>query len=340
MKRQKIVSIILLIILGLSVNCVYAENETNTTGNTTNSTNTATNTTNTTANNNSNTTNTSSNTNKEVVKTTQKSSNANLSNLGIKPNDFKGFKPATTTYEVTVPLSVEQIEIYATAQEKSASISGIGTKKLNEGLNEFSVVVTAENGVTKTYTLEITRTEDAKEDTTIIETEDTLENKGLSKLDISNIKQITPEFKPEVYEYNVKLIGEDTKLDLKVEPTDESYIVEISGNEDLKEGENIVTILVSDKNSENVATYQLIVNKSLIDEEEVARQKEEQQKMILNIVLGIVVVMMIIVVIMIIVRKRRNSYQYEEDEEPYEEPYEESYRESSKNKKEKGKRYR
>ena len=45
----------------------------------------------------------------------EESSNANLSNLGIRPNDFSGFKPGTTTYNVTVPEDVESVEVYATA---------------------------------------------------------------------------------------------------------------------------------------------------------------------------------------------------------------------------------
>ena len=90
--------------------------------------------------------------------TERESSNANLSNLGIKPNDFSGFKPGTTTYNVTVPEDVESVEVYATAQDSGASISGTGNKTLEYGENALSVVVTAEDGTTqKTYTINVTR---------------------------------------------------------------------------------------------------------------------------------------------------------------------------------------
>ena len=52
---------------------------------------------------------------------TKKSSNANLKDLGIKPNDFKGFKSGTTAYNVTVPNDVEQVEVYATVQDTRES---------------------------------------------------------------------------------------------------------------------------------------------------------------------------------------------------------------------------
>ena len=92
-------------------------------------------------------------------KATNKSNNANLSNLGIKPNDFKGFKISTTSYNVSVPNDVENITIYATAQDKKATITGAGAQKLNVGKNELNVIVTAEDGTTKTYTINVTREE-------------------------------------------------------------------------------------------------------------------------------------------------------------------------------------
>ena len=60
--------------------------------------------------------------------TEQESSNANLSNLGIRPNDFSGFTPGTTTYNVTVPEDVESVEVYAAAQDSGATISGTGNQ--------------------------------------------------------------------------------------------------------------------------------------------------------------------------------------------------------------------
>ena len=57
-----------------------------------------------------------------------------------------------------------------------------------------------------------------------------------------------------------------------------SIVVDVTGNEELKEGENIITILVSDKDGNNVATYQVTVNKSLVDEEAIAREEAKKQE--------------------------------------------------------------
>jgi hypothetical protein len=272
------------------------------------------------------------------INTTTKSSNADLSNLGITPNDFKGFTSATTSYEVTVPEDTEEIEVYASAQNANATITGTGKKTLEKGENKVEVIVTAEDGTQKTYTINIIREVVDEQE----ETENKEEGKGLTKLTISGLS-LSPEFKTNIYEYTVKYIGEDEKLEIEAKPTDENYIVEIIGNEDLQEGENTITILVSEKDGNNIATYQITVNKSLVDEEAIAREatlkREKQRKMIL---VGAIIVVVAAAVVGFVVVKRKNNNNnnnfeedlyddYSDDEDEYEEELEED-REAKKEK--------
>lgn len=293
----------------------YAENETvNTSKNTT--TNSAT-----TATNTNNTANATTPTSTNTTSTTKKSSNANLSNLGIKPYDFSGFKPGTTTYSATVPNDTTSVEVYATAQSPSAKVSGIGTKSLEVGTNKIDVVVTAEDGTTKTYTINITRQEETEANTEIVQAQ--YSGDGLASLKIGDLT-LTPNFDTTIYEYTVKYIGEETKLDITATATDPYYTIDIVGNENLQEGENIINILVSDPDDENVAAYQITVNKSLVDEEAVAREKEEQKRKII-IASVVIAVIVIIIVIIAIIRHRRNQewdddYEYDEDDD-YESEY-------------------
>ena len=240
----------------------------------------------------------------------EESSNANLSNLGIRPNDFSGFTPGTTTYNVTVPEDVESVEVYATAQDSNASISGTGNKTLEYGENALNVVVTAEDGTIKTYTINVTREGEETNETDETEGETEIIN-GLSNITIGDL-ELSPAFKKDVYEYTVKYIGENTSLDIQAVPTDPDYTVEILGNEDLKEGENIITILVADGEGNNVATYQLTVNKSLVDEEALAKEEEErqqqEQRKIFMIAGGIIVLILVIVIIIVIKRRRNRVY--------------------------------
>lgn len=250
--------------------------------------------------NNNQTTTTSTTTNTRTSVRNEPSSNANLSNLGIRPHDFTGFKPSTTSYSVTVPADTESVEVYAQAADSRATISGTGTVTLEEGENTINVTVTAEDGTTKTYTINITR-----ETSEVVE--ENIQENGLAKLVIQNV-EMTPEFKTNIYEYTAKYIGEKTSLPIEVEATDETYQIEIVGNEELKEGENIITILVSESNGNNVATYQITVEKSLVDEEALAREqaeKEQRQRMIIGTIIAVVVIIAIIV--FIIIRRRRNK---------------------------------
>lgn len=346
-KKSKIIniaitlSIIILIILSLNGK-VYAENEventnTNTGVNTTTNTEPETKKENTTSeevttNNSekntsttpestttkSNSSSSSSGTTSSNKKTTEtkKSSNANLSNLGIKPNDFKGFKAQITSYNVTVPTDVESVTIYANAQDSKAKVSGVGKHNLQTGANKFDIVVAAEDGTTKTYTLNITR------DTTSQNTENVQERytgDGLASLNIENL-ELNPKFDTGTYEYSVKYFGEKEKIDINATATDPYYNIEITGNEKLVEGENIINILVSDPDDNNVATYQITVNKALVDEEAIAREKQEQIKNIILIGAGIALAIILIIIIIVIVKKRRNmEYDYYEEDEEIEE---------------------
>lgn len=345
-KRSKIIniaitlSIIILIILSLNVK-VYAENEVentntnigvNTTTNTgpetkkentttevaTNDTkkNTSTTPESTTTKSNSSSSSSSTPTSNKKATETKKSSNANLSNLGINPNDFKGFKAQTTTYNVTVPTDVESVTIYANAQDSKAKVSGVGKQNLQTGANKFDIVVTAEDGTTKTYTLNITRDESSKNTENV---QERYTGDGLASLNIENL-ELNPKFDTGTYEYSVKYFGEKEKIDINATATDPYYIVEITGNEKLVEGENTINILVSDPDGNNVATYQITVNKALVDEEAIAREKQEQTKKIILIGAGIALAIILIIIIIVIVKKRRNmEYDYYEEDEEIEE---------------------
>ena len=266
-----------------------------------------------------NRTSTNSNTSKTdgAEETQAESSNANLSMLGIRPTeyDFTGFKVGTTSYDVTVPNDVEEVEVYATAQDSKSKISGLGTKKITEGLNDLSIVVTAEDGTEKIYTINVTRESETSSGEEIKHNETASSGEGLSSLKIGDL-DLSPAFSTNVYEYTVKYIGEGKELNVDAVATNSDYIVEVTGNDNLQEGENVVTILVTDDNGDNVATYQVTVNKSLVDEEAIAREqeearKQEEQKKMIIIGVAVGVIVLIIVVAIIISHKRKKRWEQE-----------------------------
>ena len=190
--------------------------------------------------------------------TTTKSSEARLSNLGIRPNDFKGFKRNTYSYDISVPNDVSEVEVYASSVNNKAKISGTGKIKLKEGKNTAKVTVTAEDGTKKTYTIAIKR---AVAQTTVDNNPEEEKNLRLSKLIISNF-DLVPNFDKEIYEYKIDVDENISKLDLTAEANEKNAKIEILGNENLKEGENVITIILTNEETQEVTTYQIIVNKS------------------------------------------------------------------------------
>ena len=83
-----------------------------------------------------------------------------------KDNDLKslsveGFEitPAfdkdVTEYSVVVPENTTEITINAEENDSAASVTGAGTQTVTQGTNTFQIVVRAENGSEKTYTLTV-----------------------------------------------------------------------------------------------------------------------------------------------------------------------------------------
>lgn len=243
----------------------------------------------------------------------ENSSEARLSNLGIKPDeyDFSGFKRDTLSYSVEVPNELTEVEVYAETVSSKAKVTGTGKVSLQEGKNTVNVEVTAEDGTKKTYTLEITR----KEATATEEpAEEEQEKLGLSTLTIEG-QEISPSFKTSIYEYTLGLKEDLNSLEIKAISNDKDATVEIIGNEDLQQGENIITILVTNSKTDETATYQIIVNKNVA--EAVAKTSwlkpstwGKEEKMISIIVL---VLVLLIIVATIMKIKLAKEDDFDED---------------------------
>lgn len=105
--------------------------------------------------------NTSSNntSNKEEKPVTiTKSNNNNLSNIELDIGNIN-FNKDILEYNIEVLNDVDSFTINATKEDEKANIEGIGKHELNVGLNEFRLVVTAEDNSKKEYIIKVTRKE-------------------------------------------------------------------------------------------------------------------------------------------------------------------------------------
>lgn len=96
----------------------------------------------------------------KVVVYTAKSTNNYLSSLGIDGAELDPiFNKDTDTYNVILKPNTTNIKISASLQDAKAKVKGTGTVAVTDGLNVLKIVVTAENGKTRTYTINATVTE-------------------------------------------------------------------------------------------------------------------------------------------------------------------------------------
>ena len=82
------------------------------------------------------------------------SKNNNLSKLEIEGYNLNPeFNKDTLEYNLDLEYGTESINIITTTEDSKASVDGAGEIKLSQGINSIKIVVTAENGSTKIYTI-------------------------------------------------------------------------------------------------------------------------------------------------------------------------------------------
>lgn len=181
-----------------------------------------------------------------------KSSNNYLSSLSISGSKIS-FNKNTTNYKVTVNHNVTSVTIGATAEDSKAKISGTGSKNLNLYNNDLKVVVTAENGSTRTYTISVIRKD--KDGNTRELSSDT----SLTSITVEGYPFL---FSKETKEYTILL--KDTKeLNISSISSNTGATVEILEPEVYAKGNNIIKLNVT---AENGATDTYIINAVLIED--------------------------------------------------------------------------
>jgi len=191
----------------------------------------------------------------------KKSSDARLKTLKVDNGKYKlapTFNPDNTEYVVVVPTGTNQINLSGVTNSNKAQIlSGLGNVELKESSTTVQVVVKAEDGTLKTYTVKINK----KPNPNMLSTDATLKSLGL------NGYAPNPTFKPNIFKYTVTVPYEVTSLPIDAIPNYSGSLVTISGNTGLKVGNNLVTIKVTAENG-STNTYLVAVNRLDKDKKE------------------------------------------------------------------------
>ena len=251
-----------------------------------------------------------------------KSSNNYLKSLKLSTGSIN-FNKKTTKYTLDVAEDVENITITAAAEHEKASVSGSGKINLVKGTNTAKVVVTAENGSARTYTLTIVRagaeTEEIPEEAPVEEIV------GLTSLSLKGIKdngdvldlEFTPEFAIDTFYYKCDVPYDINNIDVDSTCDILDAIIEITGNENLHDGENLINIIIkymTEAGEEKTVTYQIEVNKLANVVQTISEEEIPEPNKIFIVFLIIPVICLIIAIILIVRYKKQDKDPLEETE--------------------------
>ncbi|MCY9597385.1 hypothetical protein PC41400_08855 [Paenibacillus chitinolyticus] len=202
-----------------------------------------------------------------VTRAVPLSGNADLSNLVLTGTALNpGFAPGTITYTSSVAHGVTALDVTPTVADSHAAVTVNGqavtsgsasSVPLNVGPNTVTVLVTAENGATKTYTVTVTRAAGSN-------------NADLSGITLSGGAALSPVFAPGTTLYTVNVPNSVFGLDVTPSVADGTATLKVNGTAaasgtpvpvSLNVGNNTVTLLVTAQDG-TPKTYTLTITRA------------------------------------------------------------------------------
>ena len=156
------------------------------------------------------------------------------------------FSKTVYQYNLIVPPDVSSINVFASKSDSRQTITGDGYKKLSYGDNNFPVIVTAEDGSSRTYNITVHRTDNRNGDTSL---------KSLNVSD-TNIKY---ENDKNVYEATVSRSVEDILITARANDPNATIIG--TGRKKLNIGANTFNLTVESSGGRE-SNYTIIINRS------------------------------------------------------------------------------
>ena len=177
----------------------------------------------------------------------KKSDNNYLSSLIVTSNNKNipiNFEKTNNNYSINVDSSVDYINIKAVSEEKSSTVSNIGTKKINLGINNFEILVTSESGLVNVYKLTVERKASSNNNVILIKP-------SVGSLNVS--------FDPKIKEYILNVDKDDNLLSFDVTLEDSKAIVTGYEEKIITDGKSVRTITVTaEDGSTNIYTFNVI----------------------------------------------------------------------------------
>ena len=168
-----------------------------------------------------------------------KSSNNLLDSLTINNAKMSPtFSKDVTSYSITVPKDVNKLDLDYKLSDSKASVKVVGNDNLKSNKNNVvEIIVTAEDGSTKTYTLNVSFSSDSS-------------SNKLASLEVKE-SSLYPKFDSDVNEYKIKLKKNVSKLTIDAIAKDKNSKVEIIDNKNLNKYNDVLNKCYSKNKRKN-----------------------------------------------------------------------------------------
>lgn len=226
------------------------------------------------------------------------SSNNNLSSLKASVGTFDiAFDKDVTVYTLTVPYDTESVILSGSLEYITSTVDGLIEYKLTDDKTTANIIVVAEDGTIKVYTVYIIK-EAKPENVATPVTYYYSSNNYLKSLEIDGY-EIT--FNKETNEYKITVKSDVTSLDIKAIPEDSRARVEITGNEKFKKGNNTVTITVTAEDG-STREYKITANKES-EKKEALTEIEGNSNTAEKVVIIILIILVVLGLLYLIFKK-------------------------------------
>lgn len=162
------------------------------------------------------------------------------------------FSKNTLSYTLIVDNAVSSANITGTLEDSKATVSGLGNKKLKVYSNPFNITVTAENGATRRYTLNIIR-RDESGNVGALSTNNALKSLGLDVCSLS--------FSADTLEYACEVDNLIEAYVLNAEVADNKATLTKEAPEKLSLGPNIIKLSITAE-SGDIRVYTITITRS------------------------------------------------------------------------------
>ena len=181
------------------------------------------------------------------------------------------FSPDIKDYYFIADLDTNNLEVTAIPEASNANVQISGNQGLKEGLNKILIEVTSKDNTSKSvYTINVTKTSDKE-----------AANSNLETLAIENV-MLEPIFDVNILNYKANVPNSTENLNVFAVPENINGKVEITGKDNLIEGDNLVKVRVTAPNGYSYKDYIVNVHRRTQEEDKIFEEEQNANSEKLN----------------------------------------------------------